>query len=397
MTSEGRTIPFIADSSADAVAKIRAELGPAAIIVGVRKLPPEGLSRLWRKPRIEVLARLSEPEPRVDAGLSGNALMAAQMAEMRRDLGEMRRRLKGNAEKHEVSVATKEPLPAGARFNFQDGILARSTAVAVADDASVGPSAGSLKAYLIATGLLPLIAARVEEEVFQGGRVTPASPLPEQLAAAERLLERLWRAAPGDPRSGLHVFIGPAGSGKSTSICKWMTQSVLVDGASATVWRLDGVTSNTAEFLSVHAEILGVPVERSWPGGGTLGDIGFIDLPGVDWRDAGAVRELNRQLAQFPRAQVHLVLNAAYEADTLVSQARAFSVCPVGDAILAHVDEDARRGKVWNLILGTNCPVSFLASGHNVPGRFETAAVRQILSVQFPRLRSAQGRFRGVS
>lgn len=410
MTPEGRTVPFIADSAADAVAKIRAELGPKAIIVGVRKLPAEGLSRLWSKPRIEVLARLPQQEPPVDAATSNNALVVAQMVEMRREIVEMRRKMAAPSapaapvpETKKSFVVAPDVLPEGARFNFQNGLLARpeppapAPAPVVAAPVQAETPSGSLKSYLIATGLMPLIASRVEEEVFQRGRVSPASPLQDQLAVAERVLERLWRPAPGDPRSGLHVFIGPAGSGKSTSICKWLTQAVLVDGAAATVWRLDGAMSNTAEFLSVHAEVLGVPVERAWPGGSTLGDIGFVDLPGVDWRDAGSVRELNRQLSQFPRAHVHLVLNCAYETDTLVAQARAFSVCPVQDIIVTHVDEDSRRGKVWNLVLGTNCPVSFLAAGQNVPGQFEAASVRQILSHQFPRLNRANSGFFAVS
>ena len=293
---EGRIIPFIADSSADAVAKIRAELGPRAIIVGVTKLPAEGIAGLWRKPRIQVLARLPEAEPQPDAGISGNALMAAQMAEMRRELGQMRRRIETPAVPAAPFVLSAGPAPDVSRFNFEGGLLARPhpPAPLPVPSSLPEPAAGSLKSYLIATGLLPLIAGRVEEEVFQRGRVSASSPLPDQLAAAERVLERLWREAPGNSRSGLHVFIGPAGSGKSTSICKWLTQAVLVDGAATTVWRLDGATSNTAEFLDVHAEILGVPVERAWPGDSTVGDIGFIDLPGVDWRDPGAIRETPR-------------------------------------------------------------------------------------------------------
>ena len=398
MTPEGRTVPFIADSSADAVAKIRSELGPKAIIVAVRKLPADGLSRLWRKPRIEVLARLPEAEPPPDTNITGNALMAAQMAEMRRELGQMRRRMDAPPDSKGPFIVAAESVQEGSRFNFQDGLLARPQMQTVRPVAAEfpEPASGSLKSYLIATGLLPLIAGRVEEEVFQRGRVSSTSPLHEQFSAAEKVLERLWREAPGNPRGGLHVFIGPAGSGKSTSICKWLTQAVLVDGSAATIWRLDGTTSNAAEFLCVHAEILGVPVERAWPGGSMLGDIGFIDLPGVDWRDAEAIRELGRQLSQFPRAHVHLVLNFAYETDTMLAQARAFSDCPVQDIIVTHVDEDARRGKVWNLILGTNCPVSFLSAGQNVPGRFEAASVRQILSHQFPRRSRVNSGFSSV-
>src|SRR2546422_1167283 len=51
-----QVIPFIARSAADAVAQIRAKLGPDAVVVNVRPLPADGLAKLWKSPRIEVLA-----------------------------------------------------------------------------------------------------------------------------------------------------------------------------------------------------------------------------------------------------------------------------------------------------------------------------------------------------
>ena len=46
---------FIAASAEEAVAQIRAKLGPEAVVLNVRPLPANGLARLWQKPMIEVL------------------------------------------------------------------------------------------------------------------------------------------------------------------------------------------------------------------------------------------------------------------------------------------------------------------------------------------------------
>src|SRR5581483_1813308 len=98
-------------------------------------------------------------------------------------------------------------------------------------------------------------------------------------------------------------------------------QSALVEGRVARVWRHDGATANLAESLSVYCEILGLPVERSWQGAGPVEeDIGFIDLPGVDWRQPLAVKELAAHLKQLGNPQLHLVLNGAYETATLLAQ-----------------------------------------------------------------------------
>jgi flagellar biosynthesis protein FlhF len=161
---------------------------------------------------------------------------------------------------------------------------------------------------------------------------------------------------------------------------------VLVEGRSASVWRLDGRGANTAESLSVFCEILGVPMERCQPtrpadDKGVL----FIDLPGVSSVDATGLSTLGVQLSQLPDPQVHLVLNAAYETSLMLAQVRAFSTMPIGDLIVTHLDEEPRWGKFWNLVLGTNYSLRFLSAGQNIPGEFETASPDKILARQFSR------------
>ena len=51
---------YLAESVADAVSQIRETLGPEAVVLNVRRLPAEGLARLWQNPRIEVLAHVPE-------------------------------------------------------------------------------------------------------------------------------------------------------------------------------------------------------------------------------------------------------------------------------------------------------------------------------------------------
>ena len=192
------------------------------------------------------------------------------------------------------------------------------------------------------------------------------------------LLASLWRKSTAIPPNSTHVLIGPAGSGKTTCLCKWLTQSALVDGRRARVWRLDGSTANMAESLSVYCEILGVPVERCWqPGSGMLReDVGFVDLPGVDWRKPEAVRELAGRIEQFGAPHVHLVLNGAYDISILLAQQRAFASLPIGDLIVTHLDEETRWGKVWNLALGTNYSIlTFQHGGKISPGYFCEASL----------------------
>jgi flagellar biosynthesis protein FlhF len=191
-----------------------------------------------------------------------------------------------------------------------------------------------------------------------------------------------------------HVFIGPPGSGKTTALCKWLTLTALLEERAARVWRLDGATANTADFLAIHCEMLGVPLERFWTSEvssqqsvvsspqPTDHDLQFVDLPGVEIADAVALTALCDQLAALPSPRVHLVLNAAYETSALLAQWRAFEHCQPEDLIFTHLDEEARRVKLWNFVFGTNCSLRFLCAGQKIPGEFRSASPEFLFPVK---------------
>jgi len=334
-------IPFIAASAEEAVAQIRARLGSDAVVLNVRPLKPPGLARLWQKPMIEVVAYRPElPAPPAPAAPVNEAL-----AEFRQELEEIRQQVD---------------------LNNSDWRVA---------------------ALLQKTGLLPLHAQHILDDLKSAHGDIPPSSLAEEITLARAQLARKWRASYAIGPRSMHVLIGPAGSGKTTVLCKWLTQTALLEGRLARLWRLDGATANTAEFLSVHGEALNVAVERCWTveGRELSEDIGFIDLPGVDWRNPLAIRELSGQLIRLGSPHIHLVLNGAYDIKVLLAQARAFAVLPLEDLIISHLDEEAHWGKLWNLTLGTGLPIRHLSAGQNIPGEFWEASAERILACQFPR------------
>jgi flagellar biosynthesis protein FlhF len=368
---------FLAESAVDAVAQIRDQLGPQAVVLNVRPVPPEGLSRLWQKPRIEVLAYLPDQstEP------VGSA--AEAMAQLRQEMSGIKQRVEG---KERESVPVPE---GGAGSKFPESAPLRAEK---GGEPGSSPSEAKgnwrIGTVLENSGLLPVHAHRVLEQLRVEHGDTPPLSLGRELDMAGLLLRDLWqrRRSASGLTAGAHVLVGAPGVGKTVCLCKWLAQAVLVEGNKASVWRLDGKTANTAEALSIYCEILAVPVERCLPEREEPAEteLLLIDLPGVNWSDAGALAQLGEQIQQLPNPQVHLVLNAAYESPLLLNQARAFAALPVTDVIFTHLDEEQRWGKVWNVVLGTNFTVSFLSAGQNVPGVWVRATPEQILSRQFP-------------
>lgn len=241
---------------------------------------------------------------------------------------------------------------------------------------------------LEAVGVLPMYSQRVHEVVqSQRGDRRPRS-LSEELTGLRETVSQIWKTdhvSPPAESRGVHLFVGAPGVGKTTVICKWLAQKVLLTGTPSRVLRLDSHVSNTAESLSIYGEILGVVVERFVPQDLVVSEeeIVFVDLPGASSADEAAMSELSRIVSSFPSPRVHLVLNAAYESQALLQQTRGFSRLPLNDLIISHLDEEPKLGKLLNLVLGTNYSLGYLTGGQNVPGEFRVVDVQGFLERVF--------------
>ncbi|MDB6053122.1 MAG: flagellar biosynthesis protein FlhF [Verrucomicrobiales bacterium] len=337
---------FIADSAAAAVSQIRQELGPEAVVIHVRKLQADGISRLWQKAKIEVIAY--KPDP-------------AESAPKQPEVPILN-----------PNLTLTTPIPA---------------ATALPEPRHFENEKWKAASILQESGILPQNVQRILDIVKQKHGDYPPAELGEELAIIKKCLAGLWRPSVASSLCGPqpHILIGPAGSGKSVVLAKWLTQTVLIEGGQAKVWRLDGLTANTAESLSVYCEILGLEAQRTWTGQSAV-DIQamqFIDLPGIAWQNKAALNDLDQLLRQFGMPRLHLVLNAAYELPIMMAQVRAFSGFALEDIIVGHLDEETRWGKLWNLVLGTNVPIRFTSAGQNIPGDLLPATAEALLARQF--------------
>lgn len=327
-----KLVAFYADNANSALAQIHRELGPEAVVVSVRKLPAAGIARLWqRHGRLEVTAGVPHKEPEPKPSPSSRV----EDTEMR------------SAPVVNQPMTVRTPPPGRWR--------------------SV--------AWLESKGLSPAFTDQLEQKVFLlHGEIPPPTPEQEWTAVTDLIVCHWQKARQTMTGTGRpHVFIGPAGSGKTTALCKWMTSAVLLNEQTARVWRLDGETANTSELLTLHCETLGVPVKRFWDERAEPADLLFVDLPGIEMHNPEALSALRDQLALLPDPHIHLVLNAAYETPILLEQYQAFASLQPEDVIFTHLDEERERVKLWNFVLGTNCPISFLTTGQKIPGEFRRA------------------------
>jgi flagellar biosynthesis protein FlhF len=331
---------FTADNANDAVRLVQENLGPEAVIMSVRKLPANGFARLLhRSGHIEVLAGVPD-KPRHGLPPGVDAYVPF-----------------GDTDREEFAPSAPRP-----------------------------PHRWRSIAWLESLGLLPEYADRLELKLrTDHGTKPPEMPITEW-GLVRNTLATFWRPPPREVGTGRpHVFIGPPGSGKTTALCKWLTAGVLRGEHRARVWRLDGELANTSEFLSLHCEMVGVPVERFWEDADVAEDLLFVDIPGVECHSAAGMKALHDVLAQLPAPHIHLVLNAANETLLLFEQFNWFAQMMPEDLVFTHLDEERRRVKLWNFVLGTNCCLGWLGAGQKIPGEFNRADTTLLFPHKEPR------------
>jgi len=321
---------FTAASSSDAVRIVQNQLGPHAVIVSMRRRAGGGLASLLHRGKpIEVVAGVPD-----EAG----------------------------PQQTNVTAVTKT------RTSSQPGNRWRSVA------------------WLESMGMLAACCEKLEERIVASHGAEAPESLEEEWAIVQPALAGFWQAAPvvADDAERPHVFIGPPGSGKTTVLSKWLATAVLREGKSASVWRLDADTANTAEFLSLHSEMLGVRCERMWSEPDGMADLLFVDLPGVEPQNPKALAVLQDILLPLNQPHIHLVLNAAYELPVLFEQFNAFAPLMPEDLTFTHLDEERRRVKLWNFVLGTNCPLGWLSGGQKIPGNLTRAEASLLFPQETP-------------
>jgi flagellar biosynthesis protein FlhF len=169
------------------------------------------------------------------------------------------------------------------------------------------------------------------------------------------------------------AFLGSAGVGRTTALCKWLAQEVFRRARLGHVVSVEFDRPNPLGPLPVFSEALGVPLAHfpcetrpAVPGGFV-----YFDLPGISpLRPAD-----NAPLAGFlEREQITervLVLNAAYDRASLRDAHAAGRDLGATHLVFTHLDEVPQWGKLWDYLFDEELEPLFLATGPSLTGDCE--------------------------
>lgn len=192
------------------------------------------------------------------------------------------------------------------------------------------------------------------------------------------------RTTPG--RRKVVALVGPTGVGKTTTIAKLAANFKLRAGLRVGLVTVDTYRIAAVDQLRTYAEIIDIPMKvvtgpRDMPR--VLSEMSDMDLVLVDTAgrspsDDLQLQELKSLLAEGPVDEVHLVLSMAASTRSLLNTARQFSGVRTSSLILTKLDESPGLGQLLAALPELPFPVSYLTTGQNVPDDIEPAVAARL-------------------
>jgi flagellar biosynthesis protein FlhF len=298
-----------------ALARVRAELGPDALVMATRLVPTRGPAGWFGAREVEITAAVDRPH----------------VSETRPD-----------------TEINRQPAP-----EPEDAIVAR----------------------LKAAGLDVAFARRVSTAVPRQGRRS-ASLLTIRRALAECLG---GVAAGGESLAAVEVFVGPPGAGKTTTIAKIAAQERALRGRRLGLVAADGYRVGAAEQLRLYAEVIGssfavarTPADVEQVLGRPHTTPVLVDTAGRSGRDLDS-RAIFHLLAGRDGVRTHLVMPATATGTMLDRLLEGFGDARPDRVVLTRLDEAEAITPLFTALRERQLPISYLAAGQRVPEDLERA------------------------
>ncbi len=340
---------FLVNSAEEAVRTIRQRLGETAQVTSVRRVERSGLTGLFRGTQLEVIAKVPVPPgtvPGADLALPSPSVDHIPITPW--DTEET------------LSVA-----PAPARSPALPIFRPPETFSAVSSEPS------RILGLLQRAGLSDLLLARLQSS--PAWTRIDCLPLPQALTETAALLRREYAAIHRPPLSARLAFVGMAGAGSTSALCKHLARCVFNLGEPAAVYRLETDRPNPIDGLAAICELWGVPLLRAVEEMPAVreGTRLYVDVPGLsEGPERGEEAKIAAQLDKLAVDSRVFILNAAYEPSLLKGLCRRAQLLGCRHLGFTHLDELVHWGKMWEFLLHRDLSTEFFSLGPGVPGDF---------------------------
>jgi flagellar biosynthesis protein FlhF len=348
---------FEADNMPDALRKVKAALGPDAVIMDTRSVRRPGVMGLGARECVQVWATTSPDAaaemPAVPGGNGGNGSSAAAARLDTRLLTALHTRL------------------------------------------------GDLEAKL---DLLTMAAAYGSGAWASRGAAASQLGDNERAAALTALARRLpvsGEISLGDTR--VVALVGPTGAGKTLTVAKLAGRFAVTHKARVGVICADGFRAGAMGEMKAYCDLLGVPMSAARDeqeilealAGQQDRDLVLIDTAGASQRNDRQLAELRALLQTAGADDVHLVLSASASHGACAEAVKRFARVGATHLVFTKLDESPEPAEALAAAIGSGKPISYLADGQAVPQDLRPADEAYLVDVLACEPRHADARAAG--
>lgn len=348
----------------EALARVKKELGPDAVILGTRTLGGDGLAARMRRDRVEITARVGEAAGRPHT--------------------------RAAALRSEAASVTHPHTPAGTPA-APSGHKPATRPPAPRPDEPARLPAAIHEHYLRLTQaeVESALAERLVRQVAAAlGSAAPAEAVREELRKriAAMIPARGGIELDGTPVGRRVAFVGPPGAGKTTVISKLAAHLKLRGGKRVALLSLDTHRLGASEQIRRFAELIGVPMVHANAVTGVKAalrslpehDILLIDTPGVAWRERGRFARLAALLRAARPDEAHLAMPASLSASVQTKVIDTFSPLKVDRVIITRLDEVVGFGAMLGALSRMKWGLSYVSRGQRIPDDIELASAESL-------------------
>lgn len=375
---------YLAKNTQEAILKVKMDLGNEALILNTRKVRKKGLSGLFSKPMIEVLAAIDEYNNVKSEAEASKTVQTTNTPD------------KINFDEKEEKIANLE----NKITNMEDLLQKLYVQMKSGDKTGQQPQ----KAQILQTGSKiadvfynNLLKNEVEPDIARKLTDTAASKLEAGMgvndmaaqlqALISAVLGRPETIRPGSPgKPTVVIFVGPTGVGKTTTLAKIAANYLLNQKKSIGLITADTYRIAAVEQLKTYAEILGIPVSVAYTAAEIREavnqhsdkDIVLIDTAGRSHRNRAQFEELKALIAASGADEVYLVLSATTSSRNCREILGSYDFLTNYKLIFTKIDEAPVQGIILNVRYLTGKSLSYITTGQSVPDDIETANIEKI-------------------
>jgi flagellar biosynthesis protein FlhF len=194
-----------------------------------------------------------------------------------------------------------------------------------------------------------------------------------------------------DKKQVVAAFVGTTGVGKTTTVAKLAAQLMLKKKKKVGLISIDNYRIGAVEQLKAYANILGIacyPAFNQKDLRLSLNrmekmDAVLIDTAGQSQYDTDRMAELTAIIGNDAAISTHLLLNLGASEKEMDNVAARFNALKYESYIFTKMDETEKCGVLLNQIFRRKRPIAYITNGQNVPEDIMPGNKRKIINLVF--------------